>query len=141
MIAFPKHFPAVGVRSMTTGGGSDRTELAGDRTDLAEDRTLLANERTFSGWARTSMASIGIAIGFNALFKPVEPTWVAKAIATLFLLLAIFLIMAAERRARAVQTRLTAHEIVASSMLTFRVMSAAVTLGACALIAALWWLT
>ena len=77
------------------GGG--KNDLAEDRTDLAEDRTLLANERTFSGWARTALASIGIGIGFNALFKPVEPTWVAKAIATLFLLLAAFL--AARRRA------------------------------------------
>lgn len=126
---------------MTDEEGADRKDLAGDRTDLAEDRTLLANERTFSGWGRTAMASIGIAIGFNALFKPVEPTWIAKAIATVFLVLAIFLIIAAERRARAVNARLSAHGIVASPMLTFRVMSAAVTLGALALIAALWWLT
>ena len=57
----------------------DKNVLAEDRTDLAEDRTLLANERTFSGWARTAMASIGIGIGFNALFAKVEPSWVAKA--------------------------------------------------------------
>ena len=88
-----------------------KTELAEDRTDLAEDRTLLANERTFSGWARTAMASIGIGIGFNALFKLVEPTWVAKAIATIFILLGIFLTISAERRAASVQRRLDAHNV------------------------------
>ena len=78
----------------------DRTELAENRTDLAEDRTLLANERTFSGWARTAMASIGVGLGFNALFKAVHPTWFAKGIASVFILLGIFLIVAAERRAQ-----------------------------------------
>lgn len=118
-----------------------RGQLAADRTDLAEDRTLLANERTFSGWARTAMASIGIAVGFSALFRPVQPTWVAKAIATLFLLLAIFLIVAAERRASAVQTRLDAHNIHDLSTVNFRIMAVGLSLGAVALAAALWWLT
>ena len=125
---------------MPTQPTPDKTALAEDRTDLAEDRTLLANERTFSGWARTAMASIGIGIGFNALFKPVEPTWVAKAIATLFLLLAIFLVIAAERRARAVRTRLTAHNLSSLSTATFRVMAVAISTGALALTVAIWWL-
>jgi putative membrane protein len=90
---------------------------------------LLANEPTFGGWARTAMASIGIGIGFNALFKPVEPTWVAKAIATLFLVLAIFLIVSAERRACAVQARLTAHRVTNVSVANFRIVATAVTLG------------
>ena len=62
--------------------GDSRRDLAEDRTDLAEDRTALANERTFAGWARTAMAAIGIGLAFNALFKAMEPAWVAKAIAT-----------------------------------------------------------
>ena len=52
-------------------------ELARDRTDLAEDRTILANERTFAGWMRTGLATIGIALGFQALFGRVDPTWAA----------------------------------------------------------------
>lgn len=119
---------------------SDKTGLAEDRTDLAEDRTVLANERTFSGWARTSMAAIGIGIGFNALFKPVEPTWVAKAIATLFVALAIFLIIAAERRACALHERLSAHRIKRLSTINFRVMAIAIVTGAVALIVAIWML-
>lgn len=116
------------------------TELAEDRTDLAEDRTLLANERTFSGWARTAMASIGIGIGFNALFKPVEPTWVAKAIATIFILLGIFLTISAERRAASVQRRLDAHKVAGISSINFRVMSVGISTGAVALLVAIWWL-
>ena len=65
-----------------------RSDLAEDRTDLAEDRTLLANERTFSGWARTALATVGIGLGFHVLFEALEPAWVAKAIATLFVALA-----------------------------------------------------
>ena len=119
---------------------ASKNGLAQDRTDLAEDRTLLANERTFSGWARTAMASIGIGIGFNALFQPVEPTWVAKAIATIFILLGIFLVIAAERRACSVQTRLTAHKVGDVGSTNFKIMAVAISIGASALIVALWWL-
>ena len=76
-----------------------RIELAEDRTDLAEDRTLLANERTFSGWARTALATVGIGVGFNALFRTLDPSWVPKAIATLFILLGLIIIIMADRRA------------------------------------------
>lgn len=118
-----------------------RRELAGDRTDLAEDRTLLANERTFSGWARTALASIGIGVGFNALFQPVEPTWVAKAIATLFVVLAIFLVNAAQRRACMIQERLKAHRIDDLPTTNFRIMSLGISTGGVALVVAIWWLT
>lgn len=117
-----------------------RGALAEDRTDLAEDRTLLANERTFGGWARTAMAAIGIGVGFNALFAKVEPSWVAKAIATVFILLGIFLVIAAERRAAGIQDRLTAHQVTNVPRANFRVMSIAVTIGAAGLIVAIWWL-
>ena len=119
----------------------DKNVLAEDRTDLAEDRTLLANERTFSGWARTAMASIGIGIGFNALFAKVEPSWVAKAIATLFLLLAVFLVVAAERRAFRIQGRLSSHNIINVALTNFKVMAVAISVGAVMLGVAIWWLT
>ena len=119
----------------------DNTKLAVDRTDLAEDRTLLANERTFSGWARTAMASIGIGIGFNALFAKVEPSWVAKAIATLFLLLAIFLVVSAKRRACRLQDRLSSDNVINVATINFKVMAVAVSVGAASLTVAIWWLT
>lgn len=117
---------------------TDRTDLAEDRTDLAEDRTLLANERTFSGWARTAMAAIGIGLGFNALFKTLEPVWIPKAIATLFILLAIFIIFMAERRARSLCSRLDAHKIKDLDGVNLKVMAIAIGTGAAALVTALW---
>ena len=66
-------------------------EPARFRTDLAEDRTILASERTFASWLRTGLASIGIALGFHALFGRMQPIWLPRAIATAFLAIAIMI--------------------------------------------------
>lgn len=87
------------------------------------------------------MASIGIGLGFNALFKMVEPTWVPKAIATAFIVLAIFIIIAAERRAFALESRLTAHKVKELGGINLKVIAIAVSAGAVSLIIALWVLT
>lgn len=116
----------------------DNIDLAQERTDLAEDRTLLASERTFSGWARTAMAAIGIGLGFNALFRLVEPTWVPKAIATAFIGLAIFIIIAAERRARVLCRRLSAHQVKELGGINLKIIAIAISGGAASLIVALW---
>lgn len=116
----------------------DREQLAKDRTDYAEDRTLLANERTFSGWARTSMAAIGIGLGFHVLFAKLEPPWVPKAIATIFILLGIFLIFAAERRARILKERLDSHSVRPLTSLNLRIITFGISAGAAALVAAIW---
>ncbi|MEO6092019.1 MAG: DUF202 domain-containing protein [Novosphingobium sp.] len=101
----------------------------------------MASERTFSGWARTAMAAIGIGLGFHALFKMVEPTWVPKAIATAFISLAIFIIVAAERRARTLYRRLTAHQVKELGGINLKIMATAISAGAVCLIVALWALT
>lgn len=88
-----------------------KRELARERTDFAEDRTVLANERTFAGWLRTGYAGIGIGLAFNALFGRVEPGWIAKLIASVFLLIAIMVFAGAERRSAAVADRLNAHKV------------------------------
>jgi putative membrane protein len=118
--------------------GSDRDELAEDRTDLAEDRTAMANERTFAGWARTAMAAIGIGLAFNALFNAMEPAWAPKAIATVFILLGIFLVFMAERRACAVSARLDTHAGKELSSMNVRVIAIAIAFGAACLIAGIW---
>lgn len=118
--------------------GEERTELAGDRTDLAEDRTLLANERTFAGWARTAFAAIGIGLGFNALFKTLEPLWLPKAISTVFLLIGIFVIVVAERRASGVIDRLSTHEVETFKPVHLRLLTGAIVLATLALIGAIW---
>lgn len=108
------------------------------RGDLAEDRTILANERTFGSWMRTSLGCIAIGVGFQGLYASMEPAWVPKAIATAFLLLAALVILLAERRAAAVLKRLDAHTIVSARVMNLRLFAGIVSLGAMALVAALW---
>lgn len=111
---------------------------AQDRTDLAEDRTVLANERTFASWFRTGFASVGIGLGFQALFLRMEPLWAPRALATLFLGLGIFLFIAAERRASRVLIRLTSHQVKAFNHGRLRLMTIVASAGVIALIAAMW---
>jgi putative membrane protein len=108
------------------------------RTDLAEDRTILANERTFAGWMRTALAAIALGVGFHALFRAMEPDWLPRAIATAFLLLAIIIIISAERRAAAVMDRLGTHVVTTARPMNLRFLTAAVSLGSTALIVAIW---
>ena len=118
--------------------GENRTELADVRTDLAEDRTLLANERTFAGWTRTAFAAVGIGLGFNALFEKLEPVWMPKAISTGFLLIGIFVIVVAERRAAAVRARLNSHEVKTFKAVNLRIIAGSIVIAALALIVAIW---
>ena len=117
-------------------GSSDDDQPS--RTDLAEDRTILANERTFAGWMRTALAAIALGVGFHALFRPMEPDWLPRGIATAFLLLAIIIIISAERRAAAVMDRLGTHVVTTAKPMNLRFLAAAVSVGAAALIAAIW---
>lgn len=121
-------------------GAGEKTELAEERTDYAEDRTVLANERTFAGWLRTGLAAVGIGIGFNALFDQLQPTWVPKAIATAFLLIATLIFILASRRATAVYERLNTHEVESVGSYNVRLMAWLFTLATLVLIAALWFL-
>lgn len=115
-----------------------RKELATDRTAMAEDRTLLANERTFAGWMRTGMASVGIALGFHALFNAMEPAWVPRAISTAFLVIALFIFRVAERRAAQVCDRLDATTVEAFGNRSLKIVSGTLMAASLALIAAIW---
>lgn len=115
-----------------------KEQLAEDRTDLAEDRTVLANERTFAGWMRTGLAAVGVGVGFNALFGRMEPDWVAKAIATLLLAIAVFIFVAAERRACAVIARLNTHAVETVRIRNLRLITLALVAATAGLIVAFW---
>jgi putative membrane protein len=114
------------------------TEDDPTRNDLAEDRTILANERTFAGWVRTALALIAIGVGFNALFRTMAPSWVPRGIASGFLLLSVVTILSAERRAALVMERLSPHVIRRARAMNLRLIAAVVSLGATALMAAIW---
>lgn len=113
-------------------------DLAKARTDLAEDRTVLASERTFASWFRTGFGSVGIGLGFQALFLRMEPAWVPRSIATAFLLLGVYLFVAAERRACSVLDRLQAHEVRAFRNARLRLITIAASAAVAALVVALW---
>lgn len=105
---------------------------------MAEDRTILANERTFAGWMRTALACVAIGLGFHALFEKMQPAWLPRAIATAFLLLAVLVIVLAERRAAIVLTRLDSHVVEAAKVMNIRLFAIVVALGAIMLSAAVW---
>jgi putative membrane protein len=116
----------------------DKTQLAEDRTNFAEDRTVLANERTFAGWMRTGFAGVGIGVGFQALFNKMEPSWVPKAIATAFLLTAVYVIVVAERRASAMLSRFDEHKVAELRPTNLRIVAMVSVAATLALIAAIW---
>ena len=117
---------------------ASRQDLAADRTDLAEDRTSMANERTFAGWVRTAMASVGIGLAFNALFQSMEPVWLPKVIATVFMVLGVFLVMMAERRACATAARLNTHAVKDLPHMNLRIAAWAISLATAGLIGGIW---
>lgn len=108
------------------------------RTELAEDRTILANERTFAGWMRTGVGCTAIGVGFHALFNKMEPAWVPRSIATWFLLLAVFIVWLAVRRAAAVMRRLDAHVVASARRMNLELIALAISIGALALAIAIW---
>lgn len=118
--------------------GKDNHELARVRTDFSEDRTVLANERTFASWLRTGYAGIGIGLAFNALFSRIDPAWIAKLIASVFLLIAVMIFIAAERRATAVFQRLDTHNIKTLKVTSVRLVTIASVFATLALIAVIW---
>ena len=117
---------------------TDDTDLARLRTDYAEDRTVLANERTFGSWLRTGFGAIGIALGFHALFGRIHPLWLPRVVATAFLIIAMLIFVAAERRACAVHERLHAHRIQTIRITRIRFITIVAVLATLALSAAMW---
>jgi putative membrane protein len=112
--------------------------LARLRTDFSEDRTVLANERTFASWVRTGFAGIGIGLAFNALFTRVQPAWLPKLIASVFLLIAIAIFIAAERRACAVLHRLHTHQVTTIKVTNLRLITIAAVAATIGLLAVIW---
>lgn len=118
----------------------DKTELAEERTKYAEDRNVMAMERTFAGWMRTAFAAIGIGLAFKAVFGEFDPPWLAKAIATIFILAGAALAISAQRRACINHERLQAHEVKSASAPNYRLLGYSVALGALLLVVGLWFL-
>ena len=118
----------------------DSDDLAHDRTAMAEDRTVMAVERTFAGWMRTAFGAIAIGLGFKALFNAVEPWWVARAIASVFIVLAAALALVAQHRACKALGRMSGHAVDRPDAPHLRYVAWSVCAGALTLILAIWFL-
>jgi putative membrane protein len=116
----------------------DTVSAARKRTDFAEDRTVLANERTFASWVRTGFAGIAIGLGFHALFGRIHPQWLPRAVATVFLVIAIIIFLAADRRACTVIRRLHTHQVETVKIGVVRLITIVTVAATLALIAAIW---
>lgn len=120
------------------GDGKDRQDLAEDRTDLSEDRTVLANERTYAGWMRTGLACVGVGLGFRALLRTFEPVWMAKLVATAFIVAGTLIIWFAWRRASQMLGRLENHTVPALPMASMAWLSGILIAASIALAVVLW---
>ena len=128
----------VGPNTTPRGDAADKTQLAKDRTDWAEDRTLLANERTFAGWMRTGMACVALALGLKAVFRETDPTWIAKAVASVFIVAAIAIFYAAARKSKEAQDRIDEHDAEAQPSHRMAILAGILTVGALSTGAILW---
>lgn len=123
---------------MSGNESKDSQDLAEDRTDWAEDRTILANERTFAGWMRTGLAAVGIGLGFQAIFRAVEPTWAAKLVATFFIAVGIFIFYSAYRQSCKLLERLSAHAAEPVARWFLGVLALSLSSGAVLLAMVMW---
>ena len=112
--------------------------MAERRTRWAEDRTIMANERTFSSWMGTGLGAIGVAIGFHAVFGEVTPTWAAKGVATLFIVVAVAIFWAARRQAIKTFFRLNEGDVEATPSRNYTFLSCVMTIAAVGTAAILW---
>ncbi len=100
----------------------------------------MAVERTMASWLSASFAAIAVGLGFRALFGKIEPAWLPRVIATLFLVLAIVMVLSAERRAVAALKRLSSHRIEPPSGRGLKISAFGVAGGAMIVIWAVWFL-
>lgn len=113
-------------------------DKAQTRTDWAEDRTIMANERTFASWIGTGLGTVGIAIGLKAVFGATNPTWVAKAVASMFLGISILIYWLARRQACKTLARLTQKDAEAMPTKNFTLITVVMTLATVFTGAVLW---
>ncbi|MBM1689903.1 YidH family protein [Sulfitobacter geojensis] len=109
---------------------SETQKLADTRTGWAEDRTVLANERTFAAWMRTGMASVALALGLKAVFRVTDYPILAKSVAEMFILCAIFIFWTAARRSRSTHHNTNTHDAAAQSRTNMTITSSVFILGA-----------
>ena len=84
------------------------------------------------------MASVALAVGLRAVFGQFDPTWLAKSVATIFIVLALYIFWAAERSAAQTLARLSDNDAHAQPLTRMRIIVAALALGAVSVGGVLW---
>ncbi|QFT91709.1 hypothetical protein FIU86_02565 [Roseovarius sp. THAF9] len=120
------------------GEQDKKTRWAENRTDWASDRTILANERTFNSWMGTGLGAVGVAIGLKAVFGAFEPTWAAKAVASVFLVIAIVVFWAARHQARKTISSMETYDAAPMPTRNFTLLASLMTIATLATGAILW---
>jgi putative membrane protein len=87
---------------------------------------------------RTGLAAVGIGLGFNALFGKLEPAWVPKATATLFIAIGVLIFWTAQHNGSAVQERLHSHQARPLRTQNLKLIAALMALGSIALAGGIW---
>lgn len=123
---------------MTEKDDQESNEFARERTKLAEDRTVLANERSFNSWIGTSLGSLGLAVGLQAVFGETEPTWIAKVTATIFVMIGILLSIIGYRKSVATDKKLKSYNASGTQHYQLLIISTSMCVGAVCIGAILW---
>ena len=84
------------------------------------------------------MAAVALAIGLRAVFGEFEPTWLAKVVATIFVVLAIFIFWAAQSSARQTLSRLHDNQAHAQPIKRMQIIAVILAFGAVATGGILW---
>lgn len=84
------------------------------------------------------MASLALALAMRAVFGGLDPTWIAQAVATLFVVIAIAIFWSARAKACATLDRLNAHRSEPVGKTSFTLLSILMSVGAVLIGGVLW---
>lgn len=116
----------------------ERTEMAEERTDWALERTLLANMRTYSSWIRSGLAAMGVGLAVQAIFSEVDPTWIARSLASFFTFAGIAVIYFAYLKAVKCQREMDTHQSFPMTIHQLRLFTGLLIAGGTLLVFVLW---
>lgn len=91
-----------------------------------------------AAWLSTSLAAIGVGLGFRAMFSRLDPPWIPRLVASLFLVLAVLISVTAEKRACKALDRMSNHMVEPPSSRGIRYSAYGVAAGALVLLLGIW---
>ena len=86
----------------------------------------------------TGLACVGVAIGLHAVFGSTDPKWLAKLVASVFLVTALAIFWAAVRQACKTYTRLNDSEVEVQGAQVFKRIGVMMSIGTLGVGIVLW---